>query len=121
MPIKNTGRMGRGRKAKRREKDHVYVLRLYVTGQTPRSTASVRNLTRFCAEHLAGRFELEVIDIYQQPTLAMEAQIVAAPTLVKALPLPLRRLVGDLSDEKHVRLGLDLKVASTPSARRKGA
>jgi circadian clock protein KaiB len=94
----------------------VYVLRLYVTGQTPRSTNSLRNLRSFCARHLAGRFKLEVIDIYQQPGLAKDAQIIAAPTLIKRLPLPIRRLVGDLSDERHVWSGLDLKTASLPGA-----
>jgi len=87
----------------------MYTLRLYITGQTPRSVASVRNLRHVCDEHLTGRFELQVIDIYQQPELAREAEIIAAPTLVKRLPLPLRRLVGDLSNEQRVLMGLDLK------------
>lgn len=88
-----------------------YLLRLYVTGQTPRSIQSVENLQRLCDKHLAGRFSLEVIDIYQQPALAAEGQIIAAPTLIKAMPLPLRRLVGDFSDAERVVLGLDLKKA----------
>ena len=88
-----------------------YVLRLYVTGQTPRSVRSVENLRKLCEMHLKGRYELEVIDIYQQPSLAKEMQILAAPTLVKALPLPLRRLVGDFSDQNRVVIGLDLAVA----------
>jgi circadian clock protein KaiB len=88
-----------------------YVLRLYVTGQTPRSLQSVENLQRLCEKHLPGRFSLEVIDIYQQPALAAEGQIIAAPTLIKAMPLPLRRLVGDFSDAERVVLGLDLKKA----------
>jgi circadian clock protein KaiB len=87
----------------------MYSLRLYITGQTPRSSASIRNLRKVCDEYLEGRFELEVIDVYQRPELAREAQIIAAPTLVKRLPLPLRRLVGDLSNERQVLLGLDLK------------
>src|ERR1700688_2501911 len=87
----------------------LYSLRLYITGQTPRSSASVRNLRKVCDEYLEGRFELEVIDVYQRPELAKEAQIIAAPTLVKRLPLPLRRLVGDLSNERQVLLGLDIK------------
>ena len=87
----------------------MYRLRLYVTGQTPRSLASVRNLRHLCEEYLNGRFELDVIDIYQQPEMASEAQIIAAPTLVKQLPLPLRRLVGDLSNEQRVLMALDLK------------
>ena len=87
----------------------MYSLRLYITGQTPRSAASIRNLREVCNEFLEGRFELQVIDLYQRPELAREAQVVAAPTLIKKLPLPLRRLVGDLSDKKEVLLGLDLK------------
>src|ERR1700688_4052074 len=87
----------------------MYSLRLYITGQTPRSAASIRNLRDVCDEYLEGRFELQVIDLYQRPELAKEAQVVAAPTLIKRLPLPLRRLVGDLSDKREVLLGLDLK------------
>lgn len=86
----------------------MYALRLYITGQTPLSETSLRNLNEVCTEHLAGHFELEVIDIYQQPQLAREAQILAAPTLIKRLPLPFRRLVGDLSNRKQVLLGLDI-------------
>jgi circadian clock protein KaiB len=96
------------KKAKARRR-RVYSLRLYITGQTPMSETSVRNLNEVCAEHLAGRFELEVIDIYQQPQLAREAQILAAPTLIKRLPLPFRKLVGDLSNRKQVLLGLDIQ------------
>jgi circadian clock protein KaiB len=88
-----------------------YLLRLYVTGQTPRSLRSVENLQRLCEKYLPGRFALEVIDIYQQPALAAEGQIIAAPTLIKAMPLPLRRLVGDFSDSERVVLDLDLKRA----------
>jgi circadian clock protein KaiB len=87
----------------------MYSLRLYITGQTPRSAASIRNLREVCDEFLEGRFELQVIDLYQRPEMAKEAQIVAAPTLIKKLPLPLRRLVGDLSNKNEVLLGLDLK------------
>jgi circadian clock protein KaiB len=72
---------------------------------------SIENLKRLCERHLKGRYELEVIDIYQQPGLASENQIIAAPTLIKKLPLPLRRLVGDFSDQDRVVVGLDLKVA----------
>ncbi len=89
-----------------------YVLRLYVTGMTPRSTEAITNLQAICDEYLQGRFELEVIDIYQQPILTQGEQIVAAPTLIKKLPLPMRRLVGDMSDRDRVLLGLDLVSAS---------
>jgi circadian clock protein KaiB len=88
-----------------------YSLRLYVTGQTPRSLLSIENLRGLCEMHLKGRYDLEVIDIYQQPSLAKDMQILAAPTLVKALPLPLRRLVGDFSDQNRVVIGLDLSLA----------
>jgi circadian clock protein KaiB len=87
----------------------MYSLRLYITGQTPRSAASIRNLREVCDEFLEGRFELQVIDLYERPELAKDAQVVAAPTLIKRLPLPLRRLVGDLSNKNEVLLGLDLK------------
>ncbi len=85
-----------------------YVLRLYVTGMTPRSARAIENLRAFCEKHLAGRYELQVIDIYQQPELARTEQLVAAPTLIKKLPLPLRRLIGDMSDEERILVGLDI-------------
>ena len=86
-----------------------YVLRLYVTGMTPRSTAAFASIKALCEERLQGHYELEVIDIYQHPQLAIDEQIVAVPTLVKKLPAPLRRLVGDLSNEERVLVGLDLR------------
>jgi circadian clock protein KaiB len=86
-----------------------YTLRLYVTGMTPRSQRAIENIKAICEEHLAGRYELEVIDIYQHPTLADGEQIIAAPTLIKTLPAPLRRLVGDLSNTERILLGLDLR------------
>ena len=87
-----------------------YVLRLFITGTTPRSTRSIINIRSFCDRFLEGHYELEVVDIYQQPTVARDEQIIAAPTLVKSLPLPLRRLVGDFSDQERVAAGLDLAV-----------
>ncbi len=86
-----------------------YRLCLYVAGMTPRSSRAVANIKEICEEHLQGRYTLEVIDIYQQPALAMDDQIIAVPTLIKRLPLPLRRLIGDLSDRDRVLAGLDLK------------
>jgi circadian clock protein KaiB len=86
-----------------------YVLRLYVAGMTPKSTQAIANVKRICNEHLAGRYELEVIDIYQQPKLAKGEQIIAAPTLIKKLPLPLRRLIGDMSNTERFLVGIDLK------------
>ncbi len=86
-----------------------YVLRLYVTGLTPRSLAAIDATKRTCEEFLKGRYDLEVIDLSKRPSLAEGEQIIAAPTLIKKLPLPLRRLVGDLSDSERVLLGLDLR------------
>ncbi len=88
-----------------------HILRLYVTGMTPRSTDAIERIKAICEEYLAGRYELEVVDIYQQPTLAKGEQIIATPTLIRKLPLPLRRLVGDLSNKERVLLGLDLRKA----------
>ncbi len=92
-----------------KRKDEEYVLRLYVTGQTPKSVHAIANIKAICEEHLQGRYDLQVIDIYQRPGLAKDEQILAAPTLIKKLPLPLRRLVGDLSKTDRVLLGLDLR------------
>ena len=95
-----------------------YLLRLYVTGTTPRSAKAIRNIRAVCEEKLHGRYDLEVIDIYQQPELASRAQIVVAPTLVKRLPLPVRRLIGDLSNLERVLVGLDLVARQTPGGDR---
>ncbi len=86
-----------------------YVLRLYVAGMTPRSQEAIRTVTALCGQHLAHRYKLEVIDIYQQPVLAQGDQIIAAPTLIKKLPLPLRKLIGSMADQEQVLVGLDLK------------
>jgi circadian clock protein KaiB len=86
-----------------------YVLRLYVTGMTPKSTQAIANVQKLCEKHLAGRYELEVIDIYQQPKLAKGEQIIATPTLIKKQPLPLRRLIGNMSDTERFLVGIDLK------------
>jgi len=86
-----------------------FVLRLYVAGINPKSSAAIRNITALCEEHLQGRYELEIIDIYQQPTLAMGEQIIAAPTLIKKLPLPLRRFIGNMANEDRMLVGLDLR------------
>ena len=85
-----------------------YVLRLYVTGMTARSARAVKNLQAICDEYLEGRYDLEVVDIYQQPVLVKGEQIIAAPTLIKKLPLPLRRIIGDMSHRDRVLVGLDL-------------
>jgi circadian clock protein KaiB len=91
-----------------------YVLRLYVTGMTARSSRAVNNLRAICDEYLEGRYDLEVIDIYQQPVLTKGEQIVAAPTLIKKLPLPMRRIIGDMSNRDGVLLGLDLVSPGAP-------
>jgi len=83
-----------------------FVLRLYVSGMTPRSRAAIDNIQKLCQEHLAGRYDLQIIDIYQQPELAKDQQIIAAPTLVKKLPLPLRKVVGDMADAGRVMMVL---------------
>ena len=93
-----------------------YVLRLYVTGSTPRSARAIENMRRICEEHLTGRYDLEVIDIYQRPEAAREFQLIATPTLVKLLPEPLRRVIGDLSDQDRVLHGLDLLLPSDGTA-----
>lgn len=86
-----------------------YVLRLYVTGLTPRSLKAIESTKRMCEEYLKGRYDLEVVDLSKHPALAEGEQVIAAPTLIKRLPLPLRRLVGDLSNQERVLFGLDLK------------
>ena len=95
-----------------------YVLRLYVTGSTPRSSRAIQSIRALCEAHLSGRYDLEVIDIHQQPVLAKGEQIIAAPTLIKKLPAPLRKMVGDLSDTDRVLMGLDLvpRPATPPPA-----
>jgi circadian clock protein KaiB len=87
-----------------------YVLRLYVAGQTPRSLLAIKNLKSICEQYLSDRYQLEVIDLYQQPQLAEGDQIIAVPTLIKSLPEPMRRIIGDLSNTEKVIVGLDLKV-----------
>jgi circadian clock protein KaiB len=92
-----------------REMQHArYVLRLYVAGMTPRSAEAIRRVTDFCEKHLTEQYELEIIDIYQKPALMRGEQIVAVPTLVKHLPEPLRRLIGDMQDEDKLLFGMDL-------------
>lgn len=86
-----------------------YVLRLYITGSTPRSVRAIENIRAVCEGHLEGRYTLQVIDIYQQPDAVVADQILASPTLIKELPAPLRRLVGDLSDENKVLAGLNIQ------------
>lgn len=98
-------------KAAARRRRQRYVLRLYISGMTPRSTLAIRNIRKICEEHLHGRYDLEVIDIYQQPILAEGEQIIAAPTLIRKLPLPLRRFIGDMNDTKRILVGMDLRTS----------
>jgi circadian clock protein KaiB len=86
-----------------------YNLRLYVAGQTPKSTAAIANLRRICEEHLAGRYTVEVIDLLVQPQLAAGDQILAVPTLVRRLPAPLKRVIGSLANTERVLVGLDIR------------
>ncbi len=92
-----------------------YVLKLYITGMTRRSQEALRNIEKLCRDRLGSNYELEVIDIYQQPTLAKGDQIIAVPTLIKKLPLPLRRIIGDLSNEERIVLGLDFRPVNAPA------
>lgn len=85
-----------------------YKLRLFITGSTPRSTRAIQNMRQICDESLKGRYDLEVIDVYDAPEATKELQIIATPTLVKVLPEPLRRIIGDLSDKERVLAGLDI-------------
>jgi circadian clock protein KaiB len=87
----------------------VWELRLYVAGQTPKSLAALANLKRICEEYLAGQYQIEVIDLMQNPQLAREDQILAIPTLVRKLPEPLRKIIGDLSNQERVLVGLDVR------------
>jgi circadian clock protein KaiB len=98
----------------------VVELRLYVAGQTPKSLAALSNLKRICTEHLDGRYRIEVIDLVKNPSLAHGDQILAIPTLVRSLPVPIRKIIGDLSDTERVLVGLDLRAPET-QARTKAA
>ena len=90
-------------------KKPLYELRLYIAGLTPQSQRAIKNVQTVCQEHLAGRYDLKIIDIYQQPVLAKDEQIVAVPTLIRRLPEPLRKLIGSMADAKRLLLGLDLR------------
>jgi circadian clock protein KaiB len=94
------------------ENSHGYNLRLYVAGQTPKSVAALNNLRQLCEKHLAGRYSLDVIDLMQDPSLAQRDQIVAIPTLIRQLPEPIRRIIGDLSNSERVLMRLDIDIAT---------
>jgi circadian clock protein KaiB len=86
-----------------------YILTLYVTGTSPRTRIAIENLNRICAQELAGRYELEIVDVLEHPQRAEDERILATPTLIKQLPPPLRRVIGDLSDKEKVLLGLEVR------------
>ncbi len=96
---------------KRAERQEVWELRLYVAGQTPRSLTAFANLKQLCEEHLAGRYQIEVIDLLENPKLGQGDQILAIPTLVRKLPEPVKKIIGDLSNTERVLVGLDLRPA----------
>ena len=91
-----------------------YVFRLYIAGLTPRSTQAVQNLHTFCEDQIPGHYEIEVIDLYQQPQLAQDDQILAVPTLIRKLPLPPRQFIGDLSDTRHLLSSLVTRTEAAP-------
>jgi circadian clock protein KaiB len=100
-----------------RPEGETWELRLYIAGQTPRSVAALTNLRRYCEEHLQGRYRLEVIDLLVNPQLAEGDQILAIPTLVRKVPKPIRKIIGDLSGEERVLVGLDLRPVGNKAAR----
>ncbi len=97
------------RRALEKSGEKQYRLRLYITGSTKKSMRAIANIRKICEEHLKGRYQLEVVDIYQQKELAKEANIIAAPTLIKRLPLPLRKMIGDMANTERILVGLDLR------------
>ena len=94
--------------ASKSEAKERYVLRLYVSGMTPKSINAIENVRKLCEQYLLGRYELDIVDIYQQPDVAKAEQLIAAPTLIKKLPLPLRRFIGDMSNKDKILVGLDI-------------
>ena len=104
------------KKASSRQEDpNFWMLRLYVAGQSAKCVAAVRNLNAFCEQHLAGRYSVEVVDLLENPRLARDDQILAIPTLVRKLPEPLRKIVGDLSDTERMLVGFDLRPKQVPA------
>ena len=105
-------------KAVKKPEQTMYVLKLYIAGLSLKSTQAITNIKRICDNQLKGRCDLEVIDIYQQPVLAKGEQIIAVPTLIKKLPLPLRRLIGSMADVERILFGLDLKPKREPGRKK---
>jgi circadian clock protein KaiB len=110
MPVAESIQANKKKPAKRKARE-TWNLRLYVAGKTPRAIAAFENLERICEEHLAGKYSIEVIDLLKIPQLARGDQIIAVPTLVRKLPEPVRKIIGDLSDKEKVLVGLDLRHA----------
>jgi circadian clock protein KaiB len=106
---KKRSSVSEGEEAAEDAEGQTYNLRLYVAGQTPKSIEAFKNLRRICDEHLAGRYHIEVIDLMENPQLAKGDQILAIPTLVRKLPTPLKKIIGDLSNTERVLVGLDLR------------
>lgn len=114
-PARKTGKVRRAAgRARPKQAAPVWRLRLYVAGRTGRSATALRNLEEICREHLEGQFEIEVVDLLENPRLARGDQILAVPTLVRRLPPPIKKIIGDLSNTDRVLVGLDLKVALQP-------
>ncbi len=112
-PKKLTGSAAEFEKKRKRIKKEDYVLRLYVAGMTPKSKEAILNIKKICDGHLEGRYELDVIDITRNPVLAAGEQIVATPTLIRKLPAPLRRFIGDMTQVERILLGIDLRKKDT--------
>jgi circadian clock protein KaiB len=113
VAVKKGTSAGRVRRAEiLKKRSQKYVLKLYVAGANRKSAEAIRNITEICDEHLKGRYELEIIDIHQRPVMLQGAQIIAAPTLIRKLPLPLRRLIGSMADKGKVLAGLDVRPLS---------
>lgn len=114
-PVKRRQRGQKAGKRNRRPAAKAYVLKLYITGQSSLSSASVRNLLRCCQDHLQGRYDVQVIDICQQPELARKAQIIATPTLVRARPSPVRKFIGHLGSQEQLLAGLGIRHETPPN------
>ena len=119
--MKTKEKMTKGKRANGSHTAEVFELRLYVAGQTPKSLAALANLKRICDEHLKREYRIEVIDLVKHPQLAQGDQILAIPTLVRRVPVPLRKIIGDLSNTERVLVGLDIRGPSAPVAKAESA
>jgi circadian clock protein KaiB len=114
LPKDAEGQMSLKAKSKKNSSSEPVIdLRLYVAGQTPKSQAAISNLKKICGEHLEDRYNIEVIDLLKNPSLARDHQILAIPTLVRSLPVPIRKIIGDLSDTERVVVGLDIRASKS--------